>query len=357
MPDALSPSSSSPASAPVRYRFGPFELDVSERRLLREGVPVVLQSRYFDLLVCLVEHAGTLVRKDTLFEVVWPGVVVGDAALTQGIRAIRRALDDDATSPQYIETVAGHGYRFIGQVEGGGENGQRRAERGEEETGVVSALPSPVAPPSAFPTSPLGAILGALVASLAGGTLYGAALGAVGPHPGSTTFSVAAMAMGAGGLGALAVAFGAAFGSRTRGGWGALVGGSLAGGLVGLLGEFAGRSVLVTLTQRNVGDITGGVEGLAIGAALGFAFAFRTRPARAIVATAASAMVVFALLAALGRPLFLGSLEETLSLPGVPFRLTLLAPGGPTEGLRVLLSALEGLLFGLGFAFGARRDG
>jgi hypothetical protein len=112
----------------------------------------------------------------------------------------------------------------------------------------------------------------------------------------------------------------------------------------------------MTLTGRNVGDLTGGLEGLVIGAVLGLAFAFRGRAARAVVVTAVGAMVVFAGLAALGQPLFLGSLEETLALPGVPLRLTVLAPGGPTEGLRVLLSALEGLLMGLGFAFGARRD-
>lgn len=113
----------------------------------------------------------------------------------------------------------------------------------------------------------------------------------------------------------------------------------------------------MTLTGRAVGDLTGLFEGLVIGAVLGLVFALPGRAARVVVTVAGAAMLAFALLAAAGQPLFLGSLEQTLALPGVPLRLSVLAPGGPTDGLRVLLSALEGLLFGLGFAFGARRDG
>ncbi len=372
MPEAPVSPPDPPRPADGRYGFGPFTLDLGERRLLAGGAPVALQNRYFDLLACLVAHAGTLVRKDTLFEAVWPGVVVGDAALTQGIRAIRLALGDDAARPQFVETVPGHGYRFVAPVTS--EAPTLASSGAVPVPGSPSAADTPPAPqplePTATPLGPMsterasergpalgGAVLGAGVSSLAGGVLYGATLGAGGPHPGSTTVSVIAMSIGAGLIGALAVAAGASFGRRRRGAWGALLGGALAGGLVGAVGEALGRSVLMTLTGRAVGDLTGGLEGLVVGAALALAFALPGRGTRAVVATAAACLVVFAGLAALGRPLFVGSLEQTLALPGVPLRLSGLAPGGPTAGLRVLLSSLEGLLFGLGFSFGARQDG
>ncbi len=55
-----------------RYRFGAFELQLDERRLLKDGQSVVLRPRAFDLLAALVDRAGHLVTKDELFDRVWP---------------------------------------------------------------------------------------------------------------------------------------------------------------------------------------------------------------------------------------------------------------------------------------------
>ena len=54
--------------------------------------------------------------KDVLFATVWPDTVASDAVLAASIRELRRALDDPARSPHYIETVHGRGYRFIAAV-------------------------------------------------------------------------------------------------------------------------------------------------------------------------------------------------------------------------------------------------
>ena len=64
------------AGSIVRYRFGRFELQPEERRLLEGDVPIALRPHAFDLLVALVEHAGSLVTKDELLERVWRTVVV-----------------------------------------------------------------------------------------------------------------------------------------------------------------------------------------------------------------------------------------------------------------------------------------
>ena len=89
------------------YRFGQFELQPSERRLLAAGVPAVVEPRAFDVLVALVERAGHLVTKEELFSLVWPKLIVEDANLHVQVSALRKILGTAA-----IATVPGQGYRF-----------------------------------------------------------------------------------------------------------------------------------------------------------------------------------------------------------------------------------------------------
>ena len=98
------------------YRFDNFYLDGGNRRLLRDGLPVALNSKYLDVLLLLVSRCGQLVEKASIFEEIWSGVFVTDAALTQCIKDIRKQLGDDAANPRYIKTVPKHGYVFIGEV-------------------------------------------------------------------------------------------------------------------------------------------------------------------------------------------------------------------------------------------------
>jgi non-specific serine/threonine protein kinase len=91
----------------VSYRFGTFELQPEERRLLSGGAPVTMGPRAFDLLVTLVERHGRLITKDELLERVWPKVVVEENALQTQISALRKILGAAA-----IATVSGSGYRF-----------------------------------------------------------------------------------------------------------------------------------------------------------------------------------------------------------------------------------------------------
>src|SRR5262245_41274286 len=93
------------------YRFGRFELEPTERRLLVSGAPVHLRRRTFDLLVALVERRGNLVTKNELLERVWRSVVVEENALQRQISVLRKVLGAEA-----IATVAGSGYRFTPEV-------------------------------------------------------------------------------------------------------------------------------------------------------------------------------------------------------------------------------------------------
>ena len=100
----------------MRYRFGRFELQPGERRLLADGVLTPVTPRAFDLLVALVERAGLLVGKDELLARVWPKLVVEESNLQVQVSALRKFIGSDA-----IETVVGSGYRFLLDVQAVGD--------------------------------------------------------------------------------------------------------------------------------------------------------------------------------------------------------------------------------------------
>jgi DNA-binding winged helix-turn-helix (wHTH) protein len=95
------------------YSFGPFQLDVRSRRLVKAGTIVGLPDRQLDVLLHLVAHAGQVVSKDALITAAWNDVAVTDNSLEQAISSLRRTLGDPpAGDAAYIETHARRGYRF-----------------------------------------------------------------------------------------------------------------------------------------------------------------------------------------------------------------------------------------------------
>src|SRR5271169_3416337 len=108
---------------PERYRFGPFELQPDNRRLLKEGAGISLRPRAFDLLAALVDRAGHLVTKDELLDQVWPKMVVEEAALHVQVSALRKVIGADA-----ITTVSGRGYQFTLPVTKGAGQAVRTAK-------------------------------------------------------------------------------------------------------------------------------------------------------------------------------------------------------------------------------------
>ncbi len=99
------------------YQFGPFQLDVRERRLARGTEVIPLRLKVFDTLRVLVENAGQLVTKQELLDAVWPDTAVEENNLTHNIAVLRKALGEKATGQHYIETVPRVGYRFVAAVE------------------------------------------------------------------------------------------------------------------------------------------------------------------------------------------------------------------------------------------------
>lgn len=92
------------------YYFGSFSLNQVERQLLRDGQPVHLAPKAFDVLLVLIQNKGCLVSKERLMQEVWPDVYVEEANLSVNIASLRKALDEG--DAEWIETVPKQGYRF-----------------------------------------------------------------------------------------------------------------------------------------------------------------------------------------------------------------------------------------------------
>ena len=116
-------------------QFGPFHIDVEERMLRRDGEPVPLTPKAFDLLVALLEKPGQLILKEELLQKVWPDTFVEESNLAYNIFALRKALGDTAENSRYIETVSKKGYRFKASVSPGSALGNAPASHGDAESG------------------------------------------------------------------------------------------------------------------------------------------------------------------------------------------------------------------------------
>jgi TolB-like protein/DNA-binding winged helix-turn-helix (wHTH) protein/Tfp pilus assembly protein PilF len=94
-------------------------MDVQERTLERDGVPISLTPKAFDILRTLAERPGRLLTKQELIEKVWPDAVVEEANLARNIFTLRKLLGEDENGLRYIETIPKVGYRFVASVQSG----------------------------------------------------------------------------------------------------------------------------------------------------------------------------------------------------------------------------------------------
>jgi len=100
------------------YRFDAFEVRVNAGLLLYKGTRVRIQVLPFRLLLVLLENCGEVVSREELRLRLWDDrtFVEFDNNLRVAAAKLREALRDSATDPQFFETVARRGYRFVGKV-------------------------------------------------------------------------------------------------------------------------------------------------------------------------------------------------------------------------------------------------
>ena len=99
--------------------FGDYRLLPRRRLLLQAGEPVRLGSRAMDILVLLIDRAGTVVTKDELIRHVWPETIVEHISLRVHVAALRKTLGDGRNGRRYIQNVPQRGYIFVAPIEFG----------------------------------------------------------------------------------------------------------------------------------------------------------------------------------------------------------------------------------------------
>ncbi|RWD74038.1 winged helix-turn-helix domain-containing protein [Mesorhizobium sp.] len=119
--------------------FGPFTLVANERLLLRQGVPVDLGARAFDILATLAARPNEVVSKKDLLAHVWPDVTVEEGSLRFHMANLRKALGDGKDGARYIATLAGRGYCFVAPIS---RSGSRNDVHSEVAASYHANLPS-----------------------------------------------------------------------------------------------------------------------------------------------------------------------------------------------------------------------
>ncbi len=330
------------------YRFEDFQLDPAQRQLRRGDTLVELNSRYLDALILLLREQGKLVSKERFLDEVWRGIPVTEEALTQCIRTLRKQLGDSVANPRFIETVPKHGYRFIAPV-------------GAAEAATASPAPPTWTWRDALLLTAAGTT-GAGVSGALGGLVYGF-LGASQPlQPGMGAVSMVLVIVclciivalvGGAGVSAGIAASTLLPGPRHR--W-AIAGGALGGLLVGGIVKLLGLDAFNLLLGRSPGDITGAMEGLLLGGAVGFGVWFGARGGRSpwhrrsVFAAAAAGAVAGLVVPLLGGRLMAGSLDLLAqTFPNSRLRLdqlgTLFGDAGFGTASQMATGALEGALF------------
>lgn len=99
-----------------KIEYGNIVADVAGHTVLKNGKPVELTAKEFDLLVMLMKNSGRVMTRDALLDKVWGVEYFGDTRTVDvHIRYLRQKVEDDPDKPKYILTVRGVGYKFASE--------------------------------------------------------------------------------------------------------------------------------------------------------------------------------------------------------------------------------------------------
>jgi DNA-binding response OmpR family regulator len=102
-----------PHGEPFRFAANGLEVDRAERRATRDGQPVILKPKEFDLLCYFLRHPGIVLTREALLREVWGyEFPIDTRTVDVHIRGLRQKIEVDPSEPRLIETVRGYGYRF-----------------------------------------------------------------------------------------------------------------------------------------------------------------------------------------------------------------------------------------------------
>jgi DNA-binding response OmpR family regulator len=99
------------AAGPATVALGELTVDLAGHRLLRDGVPLPVKPKVFELLSFLLRHPGQVVSREQLLERVWGYDYAGETRTVDvHVHWLRSAIEPDPANPTYVQTVRGVGY-------------------------------------------------------------------------------------------------------------------------------------------------------------------------------------------------------------------------------------------------------
>ena len=107
-----------PAAAGISaevYQFGPIRVDFRKAEVMREGYPIELSAREFQLLRYFIEHRESAITRDALLNEVWGyNAMPSTRTVDVHVAWLRQKIETNPRHPQFILTVHGLGYKFVG---------------------------------------------------------------------------------------------------------------------------------------------------------------------------------------------------------------------------------------------------
>ena len=99
----------------IRYSFDDVEIDFEKFRATREGEPLELTPREFEILKLLIQCHGDVVTRDRMLDEVWGhDVYVTTRTVDNHVLKLRKKVEEKPSKPQYILSIYGLGYKFVG---------------------------------------------------------------------------------------------------------------------------------------------------------------------------------------------------------------------------------------------------
>ena len=93
-------------------KLGPFSYDTQTLRFYKDDVEIPLSAKENASIKLFIDNEGNVFSKDMIYSMIWGDAIIDENAIMVYINRLRQKIEDDPSSPQYIQTVRGLGYRF-----------------------------------------------------------------------------------------------------------------------------------------------------------------------------------------------------------------------------------------------------
>lgn len=98
--------------APVVINAGPFSYDTSTLKFYKNGVEIPLSAKENSMIKLFIDNVDHIFQKDVIYSIIWGETIIDESAIMVYVNRLRQKIEDDPSSPRYLETVRGMGYRF-----------------------------------------------------------------------------------------------------------------------------------------------------------------------------------------------------------------------------------------------------